>query len=150
MLARRVPLTRCEASLPRTPPVSYSHAILTTLWECCQSTVEQHLCASTVIHVTSMSHESRDLYNSRVRKLRPEKVCSTETLMGSTGLWASESGFLFAIKQAWDLREVSKWWKCIQNSLCISQYWDKDERLWNLKSITRRRKIKVLFHFRQD
>lgn len=70
--------------------------------------VEQHLCASTVIHVTSVSHESRDPYNSRARKLRPEKVFSTETLTGSIGLWASESAFLFAVKQAGDLREVSK------------------------------------------
>lgn len=31
MLAQHVPLTRCAASLPRTPPVSYSHAILTPL-----------------------------------------------------------------------------------------------------------------------
>lgn len=69
---------------------------------------EQHLCTSTMMHVTSVSHESRDLYNSRARKLRPEKVFSTETLMGSAGLWALESGFLFAIKQVWDLREVSK------------------------------------------
>lgn len=147
MLARHVPLTRCAASLPRTPPVSYSHDILTQLWECCQSMVEQHLWASTVIHVTSVSHESRDLYNSRARKLRPEKVFSTETLTGRTGLWASESGFLFAVKQAWDLREVSKWWKCIQNSLCISQYCDKDERLWNLKSVTRRRKNQSVVSF---
>lgn len=29
MLAQHVPLTRCATSLPQTPPVSYSHAILT-------------------------------------------------------------------------------------------------------------------------
>lgn len=90
--------------------------------------VEQHLCASSMIHLTSMSHKSRDPYNSNVRKLRPEKVFNTESLKGSMdlGLYILVSSLLLN-EYGTSERSVS-----CENAFriaCISRYCDKEEHL---------------------
>lgn len=129
----------CAASLPRTPSVSPSKLRSHHSENAANQMVEQHLCVSTMTHLTCMSHKSRDLYKSSARKLRPENVFNRESLKGSM-----DSGFLFAVKWMWDLRAISKLWKCIQNCLHTSQYCDKDKHLWKpYEKHTKKKKDRV-------